>query len=104
MNSNDETPTNDDDVRARAAWLCAANEGVLHDGRSKVHRIVIRKDYGVVRMYFVEQNLGAETLSYSGAMSAMDPADPLDLSPTPYNQAMMLALLWKPAPAHVYVI
>jgi spermidine synthase len=36
-------------------------------------------------------------------MSALKLDDPFDLSPTPYNQAMMLTLLWRDTPERIYV-
>ena len=62
-----------------------------------------RRENGVIRMYFVDPRSASEELNVSGAMSALKLDDPFDLSPTPYNQAMMLSLLWQRNPERIYV-
>lgn len=90
-------------VSRRMAWLKEMPEGTIWETRSGLHRIIVHRDNGIVRMYFGDPRSAEEGLSWSGAMSAVKLDDPFDLSPTPYNQAMMLALLWQPAPERVYV-
>jgi len=54
-------------------------------------------------MCFVDSRGSREELNWNGAMSVLKLDDPLDLSPTPYNQALMLTLLWQTRPERVYV-
>jgi spermidine synthase len=103
INNTDWFAKNRRTVSQRIAWLQQESPGIIWDTRSTLHRIIIRKENGVIRMYFVDPRSGGEELTSSGAMSALKLDDPFDLSPTPYNQAMMLSLLWQNQPEHVYV-
>ena len=87
----------------RVAWLQSRPNGVLCEKQSRFHRIVIYRDNDLLRMCFLDLSGGGEEPGGTGAMSALSLQDPLDLSPTPYNQAMMLALLWRREPARIYV-
>ena len=91
-------------VLARLAWLRDEPQGTIYDNRSALHRIkIIKESASIVRMYFVDP-AATKNPTFSGAMSAINLEDPFDLRPTPYNQAMMLSLLWNDSPARVYMI
>jgi len=89
-------------VNRRLAWLQNKPKGVIYEKRSPLHRIVINRENGLIRMYFVDPK-SVDEVHWSGAMSALQLDDPFDLSPTPYNQAMMLTLLWQNQPERVYM-
>jgi spermidine synthase len=91
-------------VAKQLEWLWAKPEGVLYAHRSPLHRIVISRDGTLIRMFFLDPKSGIIIPDSSGAMSAMDLRNPFDLSPTPYNQAMMLALLWNDSPQRAYAL
>lgn len=90
-------------VTRRIAWLQDKPKGILFEKRSSLNRIVILREDGIIRMYFVDPKSSLHELNWSGAMSALQLDDPFDLSPTPYNQAMMLALVWRDRPERIYV-
>ena len=92
-------------VLERLAWLRDAPQGTVYDNRSALHRIkIIKESASIVRMYFVDPTSQKNNPTSSGAMSAINLEDPFDLRPTPYNQAMLLSLLWNDSPARVYMI
>jgi spermidine synthase len=95
--------THGERVTQKIAWLQDKPKGTIWERRSALHRILVYRENGVIRMYFVDPRTSADELNWSGAMSALKLDDPFDLSPTPYNQAMMLTLLWQPRPQRVYV-
>ena len=76
---------------------------VVWERWSALHRILICREGRTIRMYFADPHVTNEEPNMSGAMSALKLADPFDLSPTPYNQAMMLSLLWQPNPKRIYM-
>jgi len=76
---------------------------VVWERWSSVHRIMICREGRTIRMYFADPHVTNEVPNMSGAMSALKLSDPFDLSPTPYNQAMMLSLLWQPNPKRIYM-
>ena len=90
-------------VAQRIAWIQEKPKGTIWERRSALHRIIVCRENGVIRMYFVDPRSASEELNVSGAMSALKLDDPFDLSPTPYNQAMMLSLLWQRNPERIYV-
>ena len=89
-------------VMQKLAWLQDEPVDVVWERWSALHRILITREGRLIRMYFADPHVTNEEPDMSGAMSAMKLSDPFDLSPTPYNQAMMLSLLWQPNPKRVY--
>jgi spermidine synthase len=88
-------------VIERAAWLKSKADGVLCEKQFSFSRIAIQKSGDLIRMCFIDPAGVRDELTWSGAV--LDLNDPLDLSPTPYNQAFMLALLWRSQPRRIYV-
>ncbi|MBF0278307.1 MAG: fused MFS/spermidine synthase [SAR324 cluster bacterium] len=89
----------------RLHWLQDKPIGTIYEKWSDLHRIkIVKESSSIVRMYFVDPHSLHPNPASSGAMSAIDLNDPFDLSPTPYNQAMMLSLLWNANPERVYMI
>src|SRR5262245_13452483 len=86
-------------IIARLAWLRQQPDGVVHDERSPLHHIRIVKHVGQVHFYFRDPATGTLT----GPMSRIDLNRPLHLL-AEYTQAMMLALLWRPAPERGCII
>ena len=76
---------------------------VVWERWSALHRILICREGRTMRMYFADPHVANELPNMSGAMSALKLSDPFDLAPTPYNQAMMLSLLWQPNPKRIYM-
>ncbi len=86
------------DLLARLAHVQAAPNGVLHEERTPLHHIRIVKERGQVLFYFVNQD---GTLD--GPMSRLDPYRPLTLL-SPYTRALLLALVWQPAPERMAML
>lgn len=103
MPGSDWFDKNREAVIQRVTWLRSKPNGVLCEKQSAFHRIVILKDANLLRMCFVDPAGSREELTWTGGMSVLKLEDPLDLSPTPYNQALMLTLLWRSQPERVYV-
>jgi spermidine synthase len=84
-------------------WLIDQPNGVLYDQRTRLHRVIVRKDGSRIRLYFADPFSTDDYPRLSGAMSELDLNDPLSF-PAPYCQAVLLALLWRPQPRRVYQI
>ena len=103
MQGSDWFDKNRQAVMQRVAWLRSKPDGVIYEKQSAFHRIVILKDTNLLRMCFDALANSVDELPRTGGMSVLTLEDPLDLSPTPYNQALMLTLLWRSQPERVYV-
>ena len=90
-------------IKRRLAWLRDAPNGILFEKPSGLHRIVIHRNGEMLRMCFVDSAGTADELTWNGAMSVLRLDDPLDLSPQPYSQGFMLALLWRSRPKRIFV-
>lgn len=95
--------TNRAAVERRVDWLWSEPEGVLYDGRSPLHRIQVRKEQTLIRMFFVDPSDAGPRPATSGCMAEYDLADPLRPL-VAYNQAMLLPLLWIDDPRRIHVI
>ena len=102
VNISDWLTTHREQVMQKLAWLQDEPVDIVWERWSALHRIRIRREGRTIRMYFADPHVTNKEPEMSGAMSAMKLSDPFDLSPTPYNQAMMLSLLWQPNPKRVY--
>ena len=89
-------------VMQKLAWLQDEPVDIVWERWSALHRILVCREGRSIRMYFAEPHDTDQEPEMSGAMSAIKLSDPFDLSPTPYNQAMMLSLLWQPKPRRIY--
>lgn len=85
-------------IAARLAPLRALPDGTLYDARAGLLHIRIIKQGSQIAAYFVASN-GA----LDGPMSRIDLEHPLRLL-APYTQALLLALLWRPAPARACIL
>ena len=103
MSSSEWYASNRKALMERVGWIKKEPNGVLCEKQSDLHRIVIVKSDDLLRMCFVDPAGSGEELTSSGAMSALSLEDPVDLSPTPYNQAFMLTLLLRNRPERIYV-
>jgi spermidine synthase len=90
-------------VMQKLEWLQDEPVDIVWERCSALHRIMICREGRTIRMYFAGPQVTNEEPDMSGAMSALKLSDPFDLSPTPYNQAMMLSLLWQPNPRRIYM-
>lgn len=88
-------------LRARLAEAAAAPNGELARSQREGYEIVVVKQGREVALYFAAPRGGNGALAYTGIMSRIDVEAPLRLLGG-YTQAMLLALLWAPAPARVY--
>lgn len=86
-------------LRARLAEAAAAPNGELARHQRDGYEIIVVKQGREVALYFAAPRDGA--LAFTGIMSRIDVAAPLKLLGG-YTQAMLLALLWAPAPARIY--
>lgn len=86
----------------KLAWLQDEPVDIVWERWSRLHRIMICREGRSIRMYFADPGVTNGEPEMSGAMSALKLSDPFDLSPTTYNQAMMLSLLWQPNPRRIY--
>jgi spermidine synthase len=86
-------------IIARLSDLRQQPDGVVHDQRSPLHHIQIIKHVGQLHFYFRDPATGELT----GPMSRIDLDRPLYLL-AEYTQAIMLALLWRPAPERICVL
>jgi spermidine synthase len=103
MNSKEWFSKHRQTVLQSVAWMKDKPTGTIWEKRSALHRIVVYREDGVIRMYFVDPRAIDGGDLRSGAMSALKLDDPFDLSPTPYNQSMMLSLLWRDQPERIYM-
>jgi spermidine synthase len=102
VNISDWLTTHREQVMQKLAWLQDEPVDIVWERWSALHRIMICREGRTIRMYFADPDVTNEEPEMSGAMSAMKLSDPFDLSPTAYNQAMMLSLLWQPNPKRIY--
>ena len=102
MNIGDWLTTHRDQVNQKLAWLQDEPVDIVWERWSALHRILICRQGRTIKMYFADPGLVNDEPDMSGAMSALKLSDPFDLSPTPYNQTMMLSLLWQPNPQRIY--
>lgn len=77
--------------------------GLLHEQRSGMHRILVIKENSEIRLHFANPSVHPASDGMSGRMSELDLKDPL-FPFAPYNQGMMLTLLWRDSPQRVYTI
>ncbi|HLO50804.1 MAG TPA: fused MFS/spermidine synthase [Kamptonema sp.] len=86
------------EIQQRLAWLEAQPDGIVFCEPSGVHFVVVRKDKSQVRVALVEKiNLNTDLVQ-----SVLNLNNPLDLV-SPYTQAMLLSLVWKPEPQKIYI-
>ena len=85
-------------IAERLAPLRYLPDGVVYDARAGLHHIRILKQHSQLLLYFV-----TATGALDGPMSRIDLDHPLWLL-APYTQALLLALLWRPAPERVCVL
>lgn len=85
-------------IERRLAPLRHLPDGVLYDARAGMHHIRIIAQGGQIGLFFV----GASG-TLEGPMSRIDPARPLHLLAR-YTQALLLGLLWRPAPRRACVL
>jgi len=84
-------------------WLANQPDGMLHEQRSGMHRILVLKEDTEIRLYFANPSIHSGSDGMSGRMSELDLKDPL-FPFAPYTQGMMLTLLWRDRPRRVYTI
>lgn len=87
----------------RVRWLEGRPDGLLHERRTGLHRILVFKEGSEIRLYFAHASVVSGTDGLSGRMSELDLEDPL-VPFVPYTQGMMLTLLWRNEPRRVYTI
>lgn len=86
-------------LRARLAHLAAARDGTLLRVDRGDYEIVLLNEGRELQLYFAAPS--AHGMQLSGVMSRINLGAPLKLLGL-YTQAMLLALLWAPAPTRVY--
>jgi spermidine synthase len=87
----------------KVRWMENHADGVLHEQRSGMHRILVIKEGSEIRLHFANLSNRSESNGMSGRMSELDLKDPL-FPFAPYTQGMMLTLLWTDSPRRVYTI
>lgn len=83
----------------RLAWLRDAPDGVLLDLPLPELHIWVIKQESQIGLFFLNPASGA----LDGPMSRIDIARPLHLL-APYTRALLLTLLWRPAPRRVCIL
>jgi len=85
-------------IQQRLAWLEAQPDGIIFFEPSGVHFVVVRKSQSQIKLALVEKiDFNTDLLQ-----SVFNLNNPLDLV-SPYTQAMLLSLLWKPEPQKIYI-
>jgi spermidine synthase len=90
-------------IHARLARLREYPDGTLFSASAPQHDILVAKLGSQIQLYFSRVDPARGKRRFSGIMSRVDLADPLDLLGA-YTQAMMLALAWKCPPERVYLL
>jgi spermidine synthase len=103
MDQRDVVRSARDRIWTRVQWLAKQPDGLLHEQRSGMHRILILKEGTEIRLHFANLSVRPGSDGMSGRMSELDLKDPL-FPFAPYNQGMMLTLLWRDRPGRVYTI
>lgn len=103
MNAGDWQRQNLDRVKRRLAWLESKADGLLCAKRTSFQHAAILKDGYEIQLYFIDTQSDLQKPKVNGVMSRMDLRHPFRLLSL-YAQAMMLALLWRPNPAKVFVL
>ncbi len=83
----------------RLAWLRTLPDGVIDDRLLTQVRLRVIKDGTCISLFF----LNPETGALDGPMSRIDIERPLYLL-APYTRALLLTLLWHPAPQRICVL
>jgi len=92
-----------ENIWRRVEWLMNQTDGLLHEQRSGLHRILVIKEGTEIRLHFANPSIHVGSQGMSGRMSELDLKDPL-FPFVPYTQGMMLTLLWRDTPQRVYTI
>lgn len=92
-----------ENIWRRVEWLMNQPDGLLHEQRSGMHRILVIKEGTEIRLHYANPSIHLGSHGMSGRMSELDLKDPL-LPFVPYTQGMMLTLLWRDTPRRVYTI
>ena len=85
-------------LTARLAPIEEAEDDTLFTEEWNGHFVVVTKEEQTLRLWLIDQN-SADT---DWVQSILRLGDPLFL-PMSYTQAMMLALIWQPAPERIFV-
>ena len=85
-------------ITRRLAPLRHSPQGVLFERRSAYNHIVVRRKRNQLLLCYRHQQSHIEEVQ-----SRLDPLSPLDLL-SPYTQAMLLALVWRPQPRRILFI
>lgn len=88
-------------IRARLGESAAARNGAVFRAVRDGYEIVVLKDGAEVQLFFAAPRGPDGALVLSGVMSRLDVREPLALLGD-YTQAMLLSLLWRPAPVRVF--
>ncbi|GIV99574.1 spermidine synthase [Roseiflexus sp.] len=83
----------------RLAWLRTLPDGVIYDRSLPQTRLWVIKDASFISLFF----LNPETGALDGPMSRIDIERPLHLL-APYTRALLLTLLWRPAPHRICML
>ncbi len=90
-------------ISEKIQWLFDKPEGLLCDHQSSHHHILIFKEGTLIRMFFANPTRSEAVYQHSGCMAEFDLEEPLNLI-IAYPQALLLSLLWRSDPKHVYTI
>ena len=86
------------EITRRLSPLCRARQGVLFDQHSSYNHIVVRKGRNQLLLCYRHRQSRIEEVQ-----SRLVPSRPFDL-PSPYTQAMLLALMWCPKPRRMLFV
>ncbi|OCQ94722.1 spermine synthase [Oscillatoriales cyanobacterium USR001] len=85
-------------IQQQLSWLVTQPDGVIFCEPSGVHFVVVRKTQSLIKLSLVEKI----DLTTDLVQSVLNLNNPLDLV-SPYTQAMLLSLVWKPQPQKIYI-
>jgi spermidine synthase len=89
-------------IKERLKEAASKPNGALFHQKNDDYHVLVLKKGRQVQLYFAEERVDTGDLALTGIMSRIDVYKPLALLGL-YTQVMMLSLLWKPAPARIYV-